>query len=223
MKRNALNFVIDLSTALMMAGMIATGLLVRFVLPPGSGSTRFVWGLGRHDWGDVHFWLAVAAGAVVLVHVAMHWQWVCVTARRLLPARGGRLAPPPPPAPLARNAAGAALVVLLAALFGGFVWTAKRAVEVREQDGRAAAGVDGAGVGHRGDEAGEEGGPGFIRGSMTLSEVARARGLSVDAVRARLGLPAGTPDDERLGRLSKKYRFTMEEARRRVAAPETGK
>ena len=40
MKRNTLNFVIDAASALTMAGMIATGLVIRFVLPPGSGSGR---------------------------------------------------------------------------------------------------------------------------------------------------------------------------------------
>ena len=82
MKRNTLNFVIDAASALVMAGMIATGLVIRFVLPPGSGSRKEVWGLGRHDWGDVHFWLAAAVGAVIVLHVALHWQWVCVTTLR---------------------------------------------------------------------------------------------------------------------------------------------
>ena len=63
MKRNTLNFVIDATSALVMVGMIATGLLLRFVLPPGSGSRRMLWIWGRHDWGDLRFRLAVGVGA----------------------------------------------------------------------------------------------------------------------------------------------------------------
>ena len=37
MKRNTLNFLIDLVSAIVLLGITATGLIVRFVLPPGSG------------------------------------------------------------------------------------------------------------------------------------------------------------------------------------------
>ncbi|HUO10433.1 MAG TPA: DUF4405 domain-containing protein, partial [Phycisphaerae bacterium] len=62
MKRNTLNFVMDVVLAVLAAGMIGTGLVMRYILPPGSGQWRLLWGLGRHDWGDLHFWLAAGIG-----------------------------------------------------------------------------------------------------------------------------------------------------------------
>ena len=203
MKRNMLNFLIDAVSAGVMLGMIATGLVIRFVLPPGSGSRRLLWGLGRHDWGDVHFWLAVAVGVAVVVHIALHWQWVCVTTLRFVPGREGRATP----GALRRNTGGIALLLLLAGLFGGFVWVASRSVTDVPAD--ASIGPATGGTIHEGD--------GGIQGSMTLGELADALGIDVQAVRSRLDLPEAVSDDARLGRLAKEYGFTMQRARQRLA------
>lgn len=79
MRRNTLNFLVDSATLLVALVMVITGLLLRFILVPGTGERCSLWGLGRHDWGDVHFWLAVAVAGLALFHLALHWSWVCVT------------------------------------------------------------------------------------------------------------------------------------------------
>ena len=128
MKRNITHFAIDALSLLLMVGMVATGLLLRFVLPPGSGSYRTLWGWGRHDWGDLHFYLAAAVAGIVIVHVVLHWHWVCATALKCVPG-GGELRAP---AKMKRTIAGALFVTLLAAALSSFVWMASGAVaEVR--------------------------------------------------------------------------------------------
>ena len=55
MRRPALNLVVD---AIAFAGfvfMTASGVLLRFVLPPGSGHRTSIWGLNRHEWGGIHY------------------------------------------------------------------------------------------------------------------------------------------------------------------------
>lgn len=204
MKRNTLNFAVDGVTALVMFGLVATGLIVRFVLPPGSGRSRLLWGLGRHDWGDLHFWLAVGISVMVLIHTALHWRWVCATALRLF-RRGAT-----EPASVGRtsgNLAGFGLLVLIVGFFAGFVWLA----QINVQEVRDVGGSDMlAKSGH------EEGEKGSIRGSMTLAEVAAAKNMSVETLRARLGLPASVPPDEQMGRTCRKYGLSMPEARKRV-------
>ena len=66
MRRSTVNYIVDWVSFLVMVGLIATGLLMRFILPPGSGGRGgghglALWNLTRHGWGDVHFWLAAAA------------------------------------------------------------------------------------------------------------------------------------------------------------------
>ncbi len=82
MKRNTLNFIIDLTSLLAMWGLVTTGLLMKYVLPPGTGHWLAVKGMDRHEWGVVHFWLAVAVCVLAVVHVLLHWQWVCGTVRQ---------------------------------------------------------------------------------------------------------------------------------------------
>ena len=208
MKRNTLNFLVDLISALVLLGIIATGLVVRFVLPPGSGHGRVLWGLDRHEWGDVHFWVAVAAGVLLLVHVALHWQWVCLTAVRLFRRRGGEHGYP---SGIGRNLSGAALVVGLIGLFAGFVWFAQANVKATGEGGR-----------YRGREErapavqSKQGSEEWIRGSMTLREVSEASGIPVDRLRTKLGLPSTISADERLGRLRQQYGFSMDQVRKIV-------
>ncbi len=82
MKRNTVNFIIDLISLVVMWGLVTTGLLVKYVMPPGTGHWLTLYGMNRHDWGTVHFWLAVTLCALALVHVWLHWQWVCATVSR---------------------------------------------------------------------------------------------------------------------------------------------
>lgn len=118
-----INFVTDVVTFLVVLAMAATGLLLKFVLPPGSqgGQGMQLWGLTRHEWGDVHFWLSVSMGALFVVHVALHWNWVCVIVARWFPFES---ASPGPASARRRSAYGAGFLIAVTALLIGFVWAA---------------------------------------------------------------------------------------------------
>jgi len=211
MRRNTANFVVDLSTFLAVLAVVVTGLILEFVLLPGSGGRgggpgKILWGLGRHDWGDVHFWAAVALGALFVVHVALHWSWVCATGRRLLLARPNVGAT----TRRADNGYGIALLGLLVALLAAFVWIALANVETVQT---AAGSLHG-----RGDTA--HGRPEqravrprsplpHLRGSMTLQEIEAATGVSIGTLKEELGLPLTVASDERIGRLGRRYGFDM--------------
>lgn len=128
MARATLNFVIDFISLLVMLAMICTGLLIRFILPPGSGQRLAVWDYSRHDWGDAHFWLAVALGVLLLVHVALHWGWVCQVVSRWFHSGATRV-----PA-LRRNLIGAATITVLVLTVGGFLWIAQQSIAERDGD-----------------------------------------------------------------------------------------
>nr|HPM40953.1 DUF4405 domain-containing protein [bacterium] len=77
MSKTSLNFWIDALLFAAMIGLVATGALMHFVLPSGTGRFLVVLGLSRHDYGVIHAWLAVAVVLLTIVHVALHWEWVC--------------------------------------------------------------------------------------------------------------------------------------------------
>ncbi len=69
-------FGLDLLNAVLLASLVLTGILIKWGLPPGAGRHGQGGGtflaLSRHDWGELHFWIAIAFVAAVVVHLAMH-------------------------------------------------------------------------------------------------------------------------------------------------------
>ncbi len=85
MNRTKVNYVLDAALLLLGVAVLATGLLLAFVVPRGSGRRGVtLWGLGRHDWSDVHFWIAVSMVGAVVLHLVLHWDWVHATTGRYL-------------------------------------------------------------------------------------------------------------------------------------------
>jgi hypothetical protein len=84
MKRFFDHLLIDLIAAALMLGMLSTGYILRFPLPPGSNKYLTLWGLTRHQWGDVHFWISLGLVTVILLHVCVHWQWIAISVKRRL-------------------------------------------------------------------------------------------------------------------------------------------
>lgn len=77
MKRANLNFWIDLISLLLILGLLITGGVIYWVLPPGTGHTHQLFGFGRHDIGKIHFYLAFVTIVLFCIHLALHWNWIC--------------------------------------------------------------------------------------------------------------------------------------------------
>ncbi len=92
--RSQINFIIDFILLLLLAAIVWTGLIMRFLLPPGyrgcSGWT--LWGLSRHDYGHMHFALSVVMLVFCGLHLALHWQWFQAKINRIIRYKGKSLA-----------------------------------------------------------------------------------------------------------------------------------
>lgn len=75
MNRNKVNLAVDLPACIAMAGLAATGIVLYYRLPAGSGGNT-MFGLTRHEWGDIHFWIAVVLLVLVSLHIVLHWNWI---------------------------------------------------------------------------------------------------------------------------------------------------
>jgi len=198
MRKPTRNLIVD---GLAFAGfllLVTTGVLMRYVLPPGSGHRATIWGLDRHGWGDLHFWIAVAFLAVLAFHLVLHWRWI-VSVLRGRPREGSGLR-------VGLGLTGLAAVVALA--------LAPLLTPVERIDGGAAGGEQ---EGHFGSHAED------IRGDLTLRELEAQTGVPADHVVRELGLPDGVRRDERLGRLRRQYGFDMGQVRRIVDDYRTAK
>lgn len=207
MSRAKLNFIID---GLAFAGfvfLIATGFLVRYALPSGSGGSNGVgtgsraadkpvtvlWGLTRHEWGDIHFWIALGLMIVLAVHLVLHWRWI-VSVVRGRPREGSGI----------RVALG--IIGVVALLIGAIA----PFLSPKEQVPRSQLKEQLETLPMR--EGTEE----HIRGSMTLREVEHLTGTPVGHLVRELGLPQNISSDEQLGQLRRKYGFELEDVQRIV-------
>jgi hypothetical protein len=207
--RPRLNFLVDVVAFTAFAFLTTTGVLSRYVLPPGSGRYATLWGLNRHGWGDVHFWVAVVLLAILALHLVLHWKWI------LYAVKGKR-----------SEASGVRLALGVVGLVGLLGLAAAPLTAPVEQTGvpRQAAGMPASSSPHAstapaGASAPPEpaqSGLETIRGSMTLREVERSTGVPVDALITRLGLPHGIDPDERIGRIRKRYDISPDDVRQAV-------
>jgi hypothetical protein len=128
MKRAYWNFVVDAAGGVLFLGMLATGFILRFPLPPGTQRSHLLWGLTRHEWGTVHTWISFGLIAVLLIHLALHWSWIYI----MLRSRFGRKKPAGPANPAAQRGSGIAALLGLVLLCALFAWGAMAGVRVEE-------------------------------------------------------------------------------------------
>jgi hypothetical protein len=171
--------------------LTTTGVLMRYVLPPGSGRRAAIWGLDRHGWGDLHFWIAVSFLLILAFHLVLHWRWI-VSVLRGRPREGSGLR-----VGLGLTGLAAAVALALAPLL-----TPVERIEAGSWDREY--------TGHLG--SGSE----AIRGELTLRELEAQTGVPAEHVLRELGLPEEVPRDERLGKLRRQYGFDMGLLRRVV-------
>lgn len=133
MRRSTLNMAVDAVTLLDMLAVAATGLILRFILPPGSrgGAGLRLWEWNRHEWGDLHFYLIVGLGALLLLHIALHWTWVCGVVRTMFHASAGMGTKR---ATLLNSFYGGLVLAIVVGAFAGFLWIAANNVEGRSLD-----------------------------------------------------------------------------------------
>lgn len=204
MKRTALNFWLDLVSFLVMVGLALTGGITHYVLPSGTGNWLGLFGLGRRDYGQIHFYLGLIVVFLLALHIALHWSWLCgFVAKRLGKDQPSRRA---------RRLAGLGAVAAVGLLLvGGLAW-ASALVEERFDPGARPRGAVAAAAAHRDQE--DCPAAAAITGRMTVGEAAAAVGLTPAALLRALGVSHPVDPLERIGRLRRQIGFSMEEVRR---------
>lgn len=203
MKRVHVNAGIDAVAFVGFLFLATTGMLLAYQLPPGSGGleghgigpgaaarpVEMLWGLTRHEWGDIHYWIAVGLMGVLALHLVLHAKWIVCVVRGKPSAAS--------PMRLALGVVGLVAVVALSLIPLLSATTTTTRGELQADSEESAA----------------------VRGSMTLGEIAEARGTSVEELIATLGLPADTSAEERAGPLLRRHGLQMSDLRGAPFAP----
>jgi hypothetical protein len=207
MTRPNWNYLVDVAMFSLMGAMIFIGVLMAFFLASGpviDEGTKYVWGLHRHQWGDIHMILSFIFTGLFLIHILLHWSWIKGATRKLL-----------------RSPATLVLVLLLPVLVVLLSWSVseKDSLAYAEFGRRAGARLRRAEVPPpptRVEEVAakkEQPKKVEINGRMSLLDVEKATGIQARKIAEELGLPQDAPLDQNLGRLRRSYNFQIEQVR----------
>jgi len=62
------------------------GILLGFFIARAGGpqAEKYLWGLHRHDWGDLHLYFSLTLVALVIVHFILHMNWIRCMSKQCL-------------------------------------------------------------------------------------------------------------------------------------------
>lgn len=161
---------------------------MRYILPAGSGHFIMLRGMDRHEWGQLHFWLAVVFMVSMGLHLLFHWRWI-VHVIKGGQHKGSVIR-------VAISIAGLIILIGLAVipLLGKVEQTGEPPHKLQSLESVENYDYN-------------------IDGSMTLKEVEQLTGVSGTVIIRELGLPNDLSMNERLGKLRKEYGFELNDVR----------
>jgi hypothetical protein len=87
-----INLLLDAALLVVFTALCFAAVVVRFVFPPGPAAAGWtLWGLDYDAWGGIQFGLLAALAVGILVHVMLHWSWVCNVIASRMAGRGAHV------------------------------------------------------------------------------------------------------------------------------------
>jgi hypothetical protein len=91
--RTTVNLIVDALLLVLVVVLLFTAAVLRFVFPaPSAAAGWTLWGQGYDAWAAMQFVLTSIIGLSILLHVMLHWSWVCGAVLSKILRRRGRLA-----------------------------------------------------------------------------------------------------------------------------------
>ena len=76
--RSGVNFLLDTALLLAFTAILGIAAIIRFVFPPASSASGWrLWGWPLEQWHNCLFVAIAVFASAVLLHVMLHWNWVC--------------------------------------------------------------------------------------------------------------------------------------------------
>lgn len=86
MKKAHWNAIVDALLLVMILVVMFIGILLGFFIARGGGpqAEKYLWGLHRHDWGDLHLIFSLTLVALVTLHFILHMGWIWSMSKQCL-------------------------------------------------------------------------------------------------------------------------------------------
>jgi hypothetical protein len=89
--RTDVNFCLDVTLLALFLTVCTLSVILEFIFPSGSQADGWLlWGKDYSEWSRIRFGFLATLAAAVVLHVMLHWSWVCgVVASRLGAKKSG--------------------------------------------------------------------------------------------------------------------------------------
>ena len=93
MSKTQLNYVLDVVIAVAFIASALSGVVFLFAGSGGyqggrnPGFRTEILGVDRAIWSDLHTWVSLVMIAGVVIHLALHWNWIVCMTKRLISDR----------------------------------------------------------------------------------------------------------------------------------------
>ena len=216
--KNKINFIIDVFLFLIMMVIGGLGLLIKYVLVSGQerwaiyqkNVELYFLGMDRHEWGSIHLILGYILLALLALHILLHWRQIRLMFRQLISYRIWRLI-----------LTGSFVVASIVFFFFAFAIPidvktiqsgkgnrqvihslnenmAEEHVVVADQQKTTVVQHESA---HQKDIK--------VYGFWTLAQVNEKYHVDLEKLKKELAIPSSVSNFEQLGRLRRKYGFSM--------------
>ena len=99
MKKSKLNLLIDGAMFLLMMAIAGLGFLIKYILLPGFRENEIygnnvdlrLGGFDRHQWGSIHFILAIILLFLLLLHIILHWKMIICMWEKMIRKKNFRI------------------------------------------------------------------------------------------------------------------------------------
>lgn len=219
-KRTKNNFIIDAVGYLSFWVLVSTGIIMKYVLLPGrarrANDPTSIMSLGRHEWGDIHFWASIIFVGAIVIHLLLHWNWIAGVFQKILRSNSKKVLIP---------ALGLPVLLAFSPLLGthGFGEDDEHGAPGRVRGAmHQSAGISSTQFAMKTDSCetpdhGKTESPdinGFkIRGRTTLQEIEQGTGVTIQEIAIAMNLPNNISHNERISFLKEKYGLEMDQIR----------
>jgi len=114
--RTDVNFWLDVTLLVLFLAVCTLSVILEFIFPSGPQADGWrLWGKDYGEWSRIRFGCLATMAAAVVLHVMLHWSWVCgVVASRLGAKKSGAIPHDDP----SRTLWGVSLLIVVVNLVG---------------------------------------------------------------------------------------------------------